>query len=80
MVTVSLVEAKTQLSKLIDKAERGETIIITRHGRPVANLTATTRPKQPIDFKALEAFRARMPKRRGSSAVAIRNMRDDEPY
>ncbi len=80
MVTVSLVEAKTQLSKLIDKAESGETVVITRHGKPVANLTAAARPKQPIDFKALEEFRARMPKRRGSSAAAIRQMRDEERY
>jgi prevent-host-death family protein len=80
MVTVSLVEAKTQLSKLVDKVEIGETIVITRHGKPVAHLTAANPPKQPIDFKALAAFRARMPKRRGSSAVAIRRMRDEERY
>ena len=80
MVTVSLVEAKTQLSKLIDKAESGETVVITRHGKPVANLTAAMRPKQRIDFKALEEFRARMPKLRRSSAELIREMRDDERY
>jgi prevent-host-death family protein len=80
MVTVKLADAKTQLSRLIDKAESGETIIITRHGKPVAKIIATERPKQPIDFKALDEFRARMPKRRGSSAVAIRKMRDEERY
>ena len=80
MITVSLVEAKTQLSKLIDKAESGETVVITRHGKPVANLTAAARPKQPIDVKALEEFRARMPKLRKPSAELIREMRDDERY
>ena len=58
MVTVTLVEAKTQLSKLVDKVEKGETVVITRHGKPVANLTAASRPKQPIDFKALDELRA----------------------
>ncbi len=80
MLTVKLADAKTQLSKLVDKAESGETVVITRHGKPVAHLVPAARPKQPIDFKALEEFRARMPKRRGSSAIAIRKMRDEERY
>jgi prevent-host-death family protein len=36
--TVSSYEAKTQLPRLIRAAERGETVIITRHGKPVAQL------------------------------------------
>jgi len=35
---VSVYVAKTQLSALIDRAQQGEDIIITRHGRPVARL------------------------------------------
>jgi prevent-host-death family protein len=38
VTTVSTYEAKTQLSRLIRAAERGETVIITRHGKPVAQL------------------------------------------
>ena len=38
MATVSTYEAKTQLPRLIRAAERGETVIITRHGKPVAQL------------------------------------------
>lgn len=33
-------EAKTQLSKLVERAEAGEEIIITRHGSPAARLIA----------------------------------------
>lgn len=80
MVTVSLVEAKTQLSKLLDKVEGGETVVITRHGKPVANMIAAAQPKRPIPFEQLKAFRATMPRRRGSSAEAIRKMRDEERY
>jgi len=32
-------EAKTHLPKLLEAVERGETIIITRHGRAVARLS-----------------------------------------
>jgi prevent-host-death family protein len=31
-------EAKTHLPRLLGDVERGETIIITRHGRPIARL------------------------------------------
>ncbi len=36
MSTVGAYEAKTHLSALLDRVERGERITITRHGRPVA--------------------------------------------
>jgi prevent-host-death family protein len=31
-------EAKTHLARLLDKVERGETITITRHRKPIARL------------------------------------------
>ncbi|MGA8152889.1 MAG: type II toxin-antitoxin system prevent-host-death family antitoxin [Terriglobales bacterium] len=40
MVTVTIGEAKTQLSRLIQKACAGEEIVITRGGRPVVQLVA----------------------------------------
>jgi prevent-host-death family protein len=36
--TVGAFEAKTHLSALLDRVERGEEILITKHGRPVARL------------------------------------------
>lgn len=38
METVGAYEAKTHLPKLLDKVSRGEQIVITRHGMPVAVL------------------------------------------
>jgi len=43
MVRVGMHEAKSQLSRLVDLAERGEEIIIQRSGRPVARLVALER-------------------------------------
>jgi prevent-host-death family protein len=37
---VSIYDAKTQLSQLVTRAENGEEIVISRHGRPVARLVA----------------------------------------
>lgn len=38
MTTVNIHEAKTHLSKLLERIEAGETITIARAGRPVADL------------------------------------------
>lgn len=41
MREVGVLEAKTNLSALLDSVERGgEEIVITRHGKPVARLSA----------------------------------------
>ena len=42
MITVPVFEAKTRLSELLSRAERGEVITITRHGVPVARLVAAS--------------------------------------
>lgn len=38
MAEIGMHEAKTQLSKLVERAEAGEEIVITRHGQPAARL------------------------------------------
>lgn len=38
MVTVGAYEAKTHLPQLLERVARGERIVITRHGVPVAEL------------------------------------------
>ncbi len=38
METIGLFEAKTHLSELVARAERGEEVVITRHNKPVAKL------------------------------------------
>ena len=37
-MNVSIHRAKTQLSQLLDLVEDGESVVIERHGRPVAKL------------------------------------------
>ena len=58
MKTLKLHEAKAHLSELVDAAMRGEEIIISRHGKPVAKLTGLAPPGQrelgfhPIAFQS----------------------------
>ena len=39
MKTIGSFEAKTHLSKLLDKVAKGESFLITKRGRPVASLS-----------------------------------------
>jgi prevent-host-death family protein len=80
METVSLAQAKAQLSKLIDQVEAGGEIVITRHGRPVARVTAIEQPKKPLDLEGLAEFRKTIPPWSKPSAELIREMRDEERY
>lgn len=54
MSTINIYEAKTQLSKLVDKAASGKDVIIARGGRPVARLTAIEKAKSPIRYGLLK--------------------------
>ena len=47
MKTVGAFEAKTRLSQLLDQVERGETVTITRHGEPVAQLVPAKPARDP---------------------------------
>ena len=58
MKTIGSYEAKTRLPRLLSQVEQGETITITKRGRPVAVLSpAPLAPRR--DVKAvIEEFRA----------------------
>ena len=45
--TVNLYEAKTQLSKLVDRAAAGEEIVIAKAGKPRARLVALPSRRKP---------------------------------
>lgn len=55
-ITVGVYDAKTQFTKLLHAVETGETVTITRHGKPIAELVAIrTHALGRTDAK--EAFR-----------------------
>jgi prevent-host-death family protein len=75
MVTVTVVEAKAHLSELLEKVESGQEVVITRHGKPVAQILQVVRRKRSL--RPLAEFRATMPRLRKPSANRIREMRDE---
>ena len=44
MKTVNIHEAKTQLSKLVERASRGESFTIAKAGKPLVRVTALSAP------------------------------------
>lgn len=44
---VGIYDAKTRLSRLVDRAAQGEEIVITRHGKPVARLVSIEPRQEP---------------------------------
>jgi prevent-host-death family protein len=54
MLVRNVSEAKAQLSKLLEKVESGEEIVIGRNGKPIAKLVryqATRKPRVPNVLK-----------------------------
>ena len=56
----ALRDAKARLSELVTAAERGERVVITRHGKPAVELVRCRRRRGGIDFDKLEAMRRRL--------------------
>ena len=46
--SIGLFEAKTHLSELINRVERGEEVVITRHNKAVAKLVPVLRSRQVV--------------------------------
>jgi prevent-host-death family protein len=54
---VSVKDGKDQFSNLVHRAEAGETIVVTRHGKAVADLVPHVAKKGGINWEALEAYK-----------------------
>ena len=51
-------EAKAHLPQLLDEVERGETIVITRHGRAIARIVPEAQRRQEEIDRAIETIKA----------------------
>ena len=78
MDAINLADAKAHLSELVDRVEAGDSIDITRRGKPVARLTAVTTPRMRIDAALLRSLTATMPPQAQGAADLVRSMRDGD--
>jgi prevent-host-death family protein len=84
-MNIQLSPHDTQLNELVERAERGETICLTRDGAPVARLVpiepkATEKPRKLIDVDDLKAFTATLTPQTESAGDFMRRIRDEERY
>lgn len=72
MVIVNIHQAKTQLSKLIDRAVKGETFVIAKAGKPLVKVAALDAPRTPrrLGFLAGEILVPKDFDRMGDAEIA----------
>lgn len=75
MVQVTVAEAKTHLSSLLDAVEAGEAVVITRRGKPIAELVPRCSVRDLLP--QLAALREALPEQPVSGLETLRVLRDE---
>ncbi len=75
MLEVNVKEARSKLSSLLDRVERGEEIVINRRGRKVALLIS---PKKKNALPSLKDFRASISTTGKPLSETVIDMRKEE--
>jgi prevent-host-death family protein len=71
MATVSIKQAKDRLTVLARRVEKGETVVITRNGKPILDLVPH-RQKRGLKAKAITSFK----RKHGIRAIVTRIAND----
>lgn len=80
MTTISLAEAKAKLSELVERAAAGETVEITKRGKPMAQIVGVKKKLKPIDFDAIREMTNNMTYQEESAGDFMRRLRDEARY
>jgi prevent-host-death family protein len=75
VVQVTVAEAKTQLSSLLDAVEAGEAVVITRRGKPIAELVPRCSVRDLLP--QLAALREALPEQQASGVDTMRRLREE---
>ena len=75
MIQVSVAEAKTQLSSLLVAVEAGQSVVITRRGKPIADLVPRCKVRDLLP--QLAALRDSLPEQLISGVEIISALRDE---
>ncbi|MXW46738.1 MAG: type II toxin-antitoxin system prevent-host-death family antitoxin [Gammaproteobacteria bacterium] len=80
MEIVGAYEAKTHLPRLLDRVARGESLIITRHGRPVAQLTPVATERELAEKAAGRIMERRKRLTRAPLAELMASVHEGHKY
>lgn len=70
-------DAKARLPQLLDDVERGETLVITRHGRAIARIVPEVNRRQEEVDRALTSIRELRKRTRKLTLKQILSARDE---
>jgi len=70
-------EAKAHLPQLLDDVERGETLIISRHGRPIARIVPEVDRRQEEIDKAIAGIKDLRMRTGGITVEELRSAREE---
>lgn len=76
MTTCTVAQAKAHLSELLDRVEKGEELVITRRGKPVASLSPIRPAPRDPDWTAIRAFRESLPTGGSTATELVRASRE----
>lgn len=76
MITIEVLEAETRFASLLEQVARGEEVLITKHGKPLARLV----PAADLDQERLKAVIAEIKELRKHNTLgglSVRELRDE---
>jgi len=79
-ITVNLKEAKAHLSELTERAAAGETIIITKRGKPVVQLSSPVKAYKPVELERLRRLTDSLPRQTEQAGEFVRRLREEARY
>ena len=75
MLQVTVAEAKSQLSSLLDAVEAGQAVVITRRGKPIAELVPRCAVRDLLP--QLQALRDALPEQQTSGVETMQVLREE---
>lgn len=87
MTTHNTIEATGQLLQLVERAKKGEDVVITHDGQPVARITGLPQPAEPLAPRGMSEEtiawlienRVERISPKDDAATLVRRIRDEEP-
>ncbi len=76
MQSIGTYELKTHLSDVLDAVEHGQTVVVTRHGKPIARIVPSDAAEREGVKEAVQSL-LNFPRTRLPKGVTIRNLIDE---
>lgn len=87
MAVYGVAEAKNNFTHLLEQAAGGERIVITRHGKPIAELKAVAADRPPpgpeerrAAMEKLRKMRESLPQATQTSVELLNDLYDEKPW